>query len=119
MKKIGIFILLLLSIFAAGCNQEPFTKAENPFTEEEKGESEQSPVGPNFQIIKSQVFSVNKPNACLKCHVDLLSSYQRTKGVLVEIEEYLKTDGMPKGGPPLPEETKELFYTWVRLGAPE
>lgn len=78
----------------------------------EGGGGEES--GPEFQDVFAQVIEPR----CLSCHLN----YSQYSAVINRIDEILRRvaiDDMPRSGPALSSEQKNLLRTWVDLGATE
>lgn len=54
---------------------------------------------------------------CVRCHASF-SDYTKTAKRIDEIQEKIETDDMPKNGPALPAELKQLLSDWVKAGMP-
>lgn len=79
----------------------------------------------DFASVQAEIFGSpgNTAGKCLSCHqaggfLMPLDSYGAIKARLVQIEDSIRNNRMPKNAP-LPPQTKQLLSDWIAQGAPE
>lgn len=66
-----------------------------------------------WEMVKEQIFEAR----CTECHSEM-SDYSQVKLNLSEIMDNIRSDRMPKTGPKLSDDLKEMLEVWVSAGAP-
>lgn len=70
-------------------------------------------AGVTFKTISERVLGPN----CISCHSNY-SNFGSVKKEIASIQTAINSDRMPKRGPPLTAEEKQLLAQWINLGAP-
>lgn len=103
-------LIAAMILWLAACGNRVQFKEDtiSPPLRESKGDE------PTFAIISQEILQ----GSCLECHGHF-SDYATVFAMRELILDKVFEDLMPKGGPPLNDDLKELLQRWVDIGAPE
>lgn len=66
----------------------------------------------------AQVLETVLQPRCVRCHEEF-ADYETTKAAMQSIRDEVATGRMPKRGPPLTSEEKEILFAWIDAGGPK
>lgn len=103
-----IFALICLATGLAACGPEPQLRSGLANASGEK-------LGdvPDFAEVRERVLAPY----CLRCHVNY-GEYPAVASQAAAVWDAVRTGRMPKGGPLLPTDVRDVLDRWVRAGAP-
>ena len=121
-KLYFLFLFILISAFASGCNYS-VPKTQNTTTTGDQS-IQQIPIGtiPSYQTIATSIIAPK----CLGCHSSgggnsggvNLETYQNVEGHLPAISSAVTSGSMPRDGIILTAKEKEVFLAWIDAGGP-